>query len=144
FNDTYWKNPSGAARNTFDPSVPFGVPFAPTPFRAVFTVKIGNVEVTRDQQIEYRYVENLYFGDKRMELNVVPAFSVKVTPVLAIVPTASGAGAKPVTREVFVSVTNGTKGAAQASVALNVPAGWQVTPASAPVNFEKEDESLSE
>jgi hypothetical protein len=48
-----------------------------------------------------------------------------------------------VTREIFVSVTNSTEGAAQATVALNVPAGWQVAPASAPINFEKEDESLS-
>jgi hypothetical protein len=146
FTDTYWKNPSGPARNNFDPSVPFGLPFAPTPFRVVFTVKAGSVDVTREEPIEYRYVENLYFGDKRMELNVVPAFSVRVTPMLAIVPAAAAnaaAGTKPVTREIFVSVTNGTKGAAEATVALTVPAGWQVAPASAPINFEKEDESLS-
>lgn len=147
FTDTYWKNPSGPARNTFDPSVPFGVPFAPTPFRAVFTIKAGGVDVTRELPIEFRYVQDLYFGDKRMELNVVPTFSVKVTPALAIVPVAptgaAAATAKPVTREIFVSVTNGLKGPAQATVALNVPTGWRVTPASAPINFEKEDEALS-
>ena len=143
FTDTYWKNPSGPARYTFDSSVPFGVPFAPTPFHAMFKVKAGNVEITRDQRIEYRYVKDLYFGDKRMELNVVPAFSVQVTPNLAIVPAAAAPTSKPVDREVFVSVTNGTKGAAQATVALTVPTGWKVAPASAPLSFEKEDESLS-
>jgi LmbE family N-acetylglucosaminyl deacetylase len=143
FTDTYWKNPSGPARYTFDPGVPFGVPFAPTPFHAIFKVKAGSVEVMRDQRVEYRYVRDLYFGDKRMELNVVPAFSVQVTPTLAIVPAAATPAAKPVDREVFVSVTNGTKGAAQATVALGVPAGWKVAPASAPLSFEKEDESLS-
>ncbi len=143
FTDTYWKNPSGPARYTFDPGVPFGVPFAPTPFHAIFKVKAGSVEVMRDQRVEYRYVKDLYFGDKRMELNVVPAFSVQVTPTLAIVPAAATPAAKPVDREVFVSVTNGTKGAAQATVALGVPAGWKVAPASAPLSFEKEDESLS-
>jgi hypothetical protein len=143
FTDTYWKNPAGPARYTFDPSVPFGVPFAPTPFHAIFKVRIGNVEVSRDQRVEFRYVKDLYFGDKRMELNVVPAFSVQVTPALAIVPAAAAATAKPVDREVFVSVTNSTKGAAQASVSLTVPAGWKVTPASAPISFEKEDEALS-
>jgi hypothetical protein len=143
FTDTYWKNPSGPARYTFDPSVPFGVPFAPTPYHAIFKVKAGNVEIARDQRIEYRYVKDLYFGDKRMELNVVPAFSVQVTPNLAIVPVAAAPTSKPVDREVFVSVTNGTKGAAQATVALGVPTGWKVTPSSAPLSFEKEDESLS-
>jgi hypothetical protein len=143
FTDNYWKNPSGPARSNFDPSVPFGVPFAPTPFRAVFTVKVGSIDVTHALPIEYRYVENLYFGDKRMELNVVPAFSVRVTPALAIVPASSADNTKPVTREIFVSVTNGAKGAAKATVALNVPAGWQVSPTSASIDFEKEDESLS-
>lgn len=143
FTDTYWKNPSGPARYAFDPSVPFGVPFAPTPFRAIFKIKAGNVEVTKDQPVEYRYVKDLYFGDKRMELNVVPAFSVSVTPSLAIVPLAIGAAAKPVEREVFVSVTNSTKGAAQATVALTVPSGWKVVPASSPISFEKEDEAIS-
>ena len=143
FTDTYWKNPSGPARYTFDPSVPFGVPFAPTPFHVIFKIRAGSVEVTKDQRVEFRYVKDLYFGDKRMELNVVPAFSVKVDPVLAIVPAAATPTAKPVEREVFVSVTNSTKGAAEATVTLAVPAGWRVIPASAPINFEKEDESLS-
>ena len=83
FTDNYWKHPENPAAYDFDPSVPFGVPFAPSPFRVTFTVKAGSVEVTRDLPIEYRYVKDIYFGDKRMELNVVPAFSVTVTPELA-------------------------------------------------------------
>jgi hypothetical protein len=89
FTDQYWKNQPSQAINRFDPSVPFGVPFAPSPFRAVFLVKAGNVDLVLDRPIEYRYVKDLYFGDKRTELNVVPAFSVKVTPALAIVPAAA-------------------------------------------------------
>ncbi len=143
FTDTYWKNPSGPARYTFDPSVPFGVPFAPTPFRVVFKVKAGGVDITQEQVVEFRYVEDVYFGDKKMELNVVPAFSVKLTPALAIVPTAAGTASKPVEREIFVQVTNGTKGAAQATVALSAPAGWKVAPATAAISFEKEDEAMS-
>jgi len=146
FTDTYWKNPSGPADNTFDPGVPFGVPFAPTPFHVVFHVRAGSVEVTKDVPVEYRYVRDLYFGDKRMELNVVPAFSVTVTPTLAIFPAApasTAATARPVSREIFVSVTNSTKGAASATVTLELPAGWTATPASAAVSFDKEDESRS-
>src|SRR5262249_8667926 len=147
FTDTYWKNPSGPARYNFDPSVTFGVPFAPTPFHAVFKVKAGGVDVTRDQPIEFRYVKDLYFGDKRMELNVVSAFSVRVTPELAILPASAGGAAgptpKPVARDIFVAVTNGTQGAAETSVSLNVPVGWKVSPAKASLSFQNEDEALS-
>ena len=144
FHDDYWKNPSNPAINIFDPGVPFGVSFAPSPFRVTFHVKAGDVEVTKELPVEFRYVKDIYFGDKRMELNVVPAFSVRVTPELAVIPVAAaGAAAKPVEREIHVSVTNGTKAAAQASVALELPAGWKAAPASVPLSFAHEDESLS-
>jgi hypothetical protein len=144
FHDDYWKNPSNPAIDIFDPGVPFGVPFAPTPFRVTLHVKAGDVEVTKEVPVAFRYVKDIYFGDKRMELNVVPAFSVRVTPELAVIPVADGgAAAKPVEREIHVSVTNGTKGAAQASVALELPAGWKTAPASVPLGFAHEDESLS-
>ena len=75
--------------------MPFGVPFAPTPFRATFHVKAGSVDVTKELPIQFRYVKDLYYGDKRMELNVVPAFSVRVTPPLAVIPAAAAADAQP-------------------------------------------------
>jgi hypothetical protein len=143
FTETYWKHPEGPARNTFDSGVPFGVPFAPTPFRVTFHVRAGAVEITRNVPVVYRLVKDLYFGDKQMELNVVPAFSVRMTPELAVFPAQTGAAAKPVTREVFVAVTNSTKGAARATVALEVPTGWQATPASSVISFQNEDEALS-
>ena len=143
FHDDYWKHPSNPAIDIFDAGVPFGVPFAPTPFRVAFHVKAGDVEVTKEVPVSFRYVKDIYFGDKRMELNVVPAFSVRVTPELAVIPVADGGAAKPVEREIHVSVTNGTKGAAQASAALELPAGWKATPASVPLTFAHEDESLS-
>jgi hypothetical protein len=138
FHDDYWKHPSNPAINIFDPGVPFGVPFAPTPFRVTLHVKAGGVEITKELPVTFRYVKDLYFGDKRMELNVVPAFSVRVTPELAVIPAA-----QPVEREIHVSVTNGNKGAAQASVALELPAGWKATPASVPLSFGHEDQALS-
>jgi LmbE family N-acetylglucosaminyl deacetylase len=144
FTDDYWSKPSNPAINTFDADVPFGLPFRPTPFRVTFRVRTGSADVTRELPIQFRYVKDIYNGDKRMELNVVPAFSVKVTPALAVIPApASGAGARPAAREIHVTMTNGTKGAAKASVRLEVPAGWIVTPGAAPVAFAHEDESLS-
>ncbi len=141
FTDNYWKHTDNLAMQIFDPSVEFGVPFAPSPFRVTFHMKFGNAEVTKELPVEYRYVKDLYFGDKRMELNVVPDFSVKVDPGLAVIPAPNGA--KSVAREIHVTVTNGIKGTAQAAVALELPAGWKATPASVPLAFAHEDESLS-
>ena len=138
FHDTYWKHPEENAIQIFDPDVPFGVPFAPTPFRVIFHIKAGAVEVAREVPVQFRYIKDIYIGDKRMELNVVPAFSLRVTPGLVVIPAA-----QPEEREISVSVTSGAKGAAQASVALELPAGWSATPASIPLNFAHEDESLS-
>ncbi len=139
FSDNYWKHPENPAINVFAPGVEFGVPFQPTPFQVTFRVKAGEVEVTREVPVEFRYVRDIYNGDKRMELSVVPAFSVKMTPPLAVIPEA----AKSVEREIHVAVTNGTKGAAQATVALDLPAGWKATPANVTLGFAHEDESLS-
>jgi hypothetical protein len=144
FDDHYWKHPENQAIQIFDPKVPFGVPFAPTPFRVVFHLKAGGVDLTKELPVEYRYVKDIYFGDKRMELNVVPAFSVRLSPQLAVIPApAGGTAARPVEREVDVTVTSGAKGEAQATVTLDPPAGWKVSPASAQIAFTHEDESLS-
>ena len=144
FHDNYWKHPENLARDEFDAGVPFGTAFAPSPFRATYHVKAGSAEITREIPIQFRYVKDIYNGDKRMELNVVPAFSVKVSPGLAVIPVAkTAADAKATDREIHVTVTNGTKGPATVSVALQVPAGWRVTPASAPIDFGHEDEALS-
>jgi LmbE family N-acetylglucosaminyl deacetylase len=142
FTDNYWKHPENPAIQIFDPDVPFGLPFAPTPFRATFHLKFGDTEVTKEIPVEYRYVKDIYFGDKRMELNVVPAFSVRIDPGLAVIPAPVGASV-PAARDIHVTVTNGMKGAAQATIALDLPPGWKSVPASVPVNFAHEDEALS-
>ena len=139
FTDAYWKNPSSPAISIFQPGVPFGVPFAPTPFRATFHVKAGSADVTREVPITFRYV-NLQ-RDKRMEPNA-PAFSVKVTP-LEVIPAPAAGRAAPVQREINVVVTNGTKGAAEVNVRLETPINWSVTPPSVTIAFGHEDESLS-
>jgi hypothetical protein len=138
FHDTYWKHPEEQAIQIFDAGVPFGVPFAPTPFRVTFHIKSGDVEVIKEVPVQFRYIKDIYIGDKRMELNVVPAFSVRVMPGLVVIPAG-----KPDEREISVSVTSGAKGAAQATAMLELPAGWSATPASVPLNFSHEDESLS-
>jgi LmbE family N-acetylglucosaminyl deacetylase len=141
FTDNYWKHPDNLAEQIFDPSVGFGLPFAPSPFRVTFHVNYGGLDITKELPVEFRYIRDIYFGDKRMELSVVPSFSVRVDPTLAVIP--APAGSTETTREIHVTVTNGTKGAARTSVALDLPQGWKATPASVPVSFTHEDEALS-
>ncbi|HTI38828.1 MAG TPA: PIG-L family deacetylase [Vicinamibacterales bacterium] len=143
FHDNYWKHPGNPAREDFDPGVPFGIAFAPSPFHVTYRVKAGAVDITEDQPIQFRYVKDVYEGDKRMELTVVPAFSVRMTPGLAVIPAPRAGESQPLDREIHVTVTNGTKASARAIVTLNAPAGWKVTPANAQVDFEHEDEALS-
>jgi hypothetical protein len=79
-----------------------------------------------------------------MELNVVPAFAVTVSPQIVVVPRrrAAGTGAAPA-RELRVTVINGVPGPASATVRLKTPAGWRVSPEAAPISFTREDESTT-
>ena len=145
----YWTPRSDAARYDFDPDVPFGAPFRPTPFRAVFTLLIGGTRVSIERPVEYRY-SDLFAGEKRSQLEVVPAFNVRTTPDIAVVPLAPAATTARAsapnsgrTRAVDLSVGNNLSGAAAATASLKVPAGWNVSPASAPVKFERTDEEVT-
>ena len=134
--DVHWERLPGAARYRFDPDVPFGAPFRPTPFRASFDLDFGTAEVTVDRAVTFRYGSDPFAGEKRMELHVAPAFAVDVAPRIAIVPEGA---AGP--RDVRVTVRNGGVGPAGGVVSLEAPAGWRRTPERIPVAFTREDEA---
>jgi LmbE family N-acetylglucosaminyl deacetylase len=143
WRDEYWNRPEpGPALNLYEPDVPFGAPFRPTPFVATVRLELGGVGVVKTVPVQYRYEKDLFTGEKRMELNVVPAFSVRVTPATAVV-SAPAVSTRPVEREIHVTVTNGAKGPAEAVVALETPPGWRATPARASLAFHHEDEALT-
>jgi LmbE family N-acetylglucosaminyl deacetylase len=148
--DVYWERPETAGRATFHNDAPFGLPFRPTPFRARVEMDIGSTRVAQDLPVQFRYEGAGLRGEKRMELNVVPAFAVSVSPHIVVVPLRASSNGNaatqakaPVDRELRVTVVNGTKGAASATVRLKTPAGWRVTPASAQVTFVREDEAAT-
>lgn len=140
WTDEYWgrANPKDAL-DIFDPDVEFGAPFRPSPFRVTFRLEAAGVDVAKELPVQYRHVKDIFLGEKRFEPNVVPAFSVRMTPPIAVVPAA----ATPAPDEIHVSVTNGTKGAAKATLALEAPAGWTVAPPTAQLEFAAEDEALT-
>jgi LmbE family N-acetylglucosaminyl deacetylase len=136
----YWKPMTTAARYEFEPDAPFGLPFRPTPFRAVVTLTMNGTPVTFERPIEYRYAGSQLEGEKRMELAVVPRLAVRVMPSIAIVPAGRGA-TSAIEREVRINVANHGKEGATAQVALEVPSGWTVAPPGQAVTFTREDES---
>jgi len=128
-SEPYWHRAGEGGRYTFDTDAPFGLPFRPTPFYVQVTLALpGGEEVIHGTPVQYRYEGDIFSGEKRTNLLVVPAFSVKVSPEISFVPftsvrpaavTAAGRGrsaaaARPATpsepaavdREVRVTVVN--------------------------------------
>jgi LmbE family N-acetylglucosaminyl deacetylase len=140
----YWTPRSDSARYDFDPDVPFGLPFRPTPFVATFVFTIGGAKVSVRHPVEFRY-SDLYAGEKRMELQVVPPFNVRVSPEIAIVSSSApaAAGRPPAGRTIAVTVTSNVNGNVSASASLKAPDGWRVTPGTAPVTFARAEESAT-
>jgi hypothetical protein len=140
----YWSAREDAARYDFAPMrriVPVGLPFAPSPFQATFELVVDGHLIHVTRPVEYRY-SDLVAGEKRMEVHVVPAFGVEVTPAIVVVPR-SVAGRRADRRSIRVSVTNNLKGPAAGTVLLRAPAGWAVTPQDVPVTFTREDEVVT-
>lgn len=135
----HFKYSTTAAQFVLDPDVPAGLPFRPTPYVANVALTIGGANVTVPVPVMSRSEGNLYSGEKRAEMHVVPKFAVQVSPEIVVVPTAGAA----TTRDVRVTVLNHGKGAATAEVALQTPAGWKATPATQPVKFSREDEAVT-
>ncbi|MGH9219336.1 MAG: hypothetical protein ACRD1W_08535, partial [Vicinamibacterales bacterium] len=134
----HFKNGPVGARYVFDPDVPFGLPFRPTPFTATFRILIADTPLQMTVPIQARSEGDIFSGEKRSEIHVVPAFTVTTTPEIVVVSTAT-----PQTKDVRVTVTNHAREAANADVVLELPQGWRATPATQPVKFTREDESIT-
>jgi LmbE family N-acetylglucosaminyl deacetylase len=135
----HFRNGPAGARYVFDPDVPFGLPFRPTPFTAQFDVTINATPFSVTLPIKAR-AEDIFAGEKRAEIHVVPAFAVTATPEILVVSTQPGTAAG---KDVRVTVTNHSKGAAKADVTLQLPQGWRATPPTQTVTFAREDEAMT-
>ena len=169
--EPYWHRAGEAGRYTFDADAPFGLPYRPTPFGAETTMAVSagssTEDITVQMPVRYRY-EDIVSGEKRTELLVVPAYSVRVSPEFAIIPATSqnraagqaarGRGPVPAAtpapargrapaaapaqaREIRVTIVNDAKGPAENVVHLSLPQGWTALPAEQPVKFGREDEA---
>jgi len=151
--EPYWHRRGEDGRYTFDPDAPFGLPMRPTPFSVQITLTLPDGgELVQTLPVQHRYEGNMFSGEKRTELLVVPAFSVLVSPHVAVVPAASirssaraqaraPQGVPSPDRDVRVTVVNDTTGPAETTVRLDAPAGWTATPPTQTVAFDRADES---
>lgn len=146
----YWHRAGDAGRYTFDDDAPFGLPFRPTPFLARFSLEWSGVPVTVELPVVHRYEGNIFSGEKRMELHVVPAIALRVSPEIAIVPVGAGvqetsgvAAGERAGRAIAVTVTNNAPGPIEAAVGLRAPDSWRVEPASQAVRFSRADEAAT-
>jgi LmbE family N-acetylglucosaminyl deacetylase len=146
--EPYWHRAREAGRYTFDADAPFGLPYRPTEFYTNLSLTVGGSDVTEQLPIEYRYEGDIFGGEKRSELLVVPALSVRVSPDIAVFPltrpqtTSTGAeGDATASREIRATVVNNTAGASTSTLEVEVPRGWVATPAQQTITFTREDES---
>ena len=135
--DIHWRHEPDADRYIVDEDVPFGAPFRSTPFRVALEFDLGQgVSVAIDRPVAYRYSDDIFAGEKRTSLSVVPRFVVSMTPEIAIIPTD-----RDEDHEVRVSVINAGPDPSSGEVTLRLPAGWAATPETIPIQFSREDES---
>src|SRR5436309_3086485 len=72
-SEPYWHREGQAGRYTFDQDAPFGLPMRPTPFYVQVTLGMpGGEEVIQGMPVQYRYEGDIFGGEKRTELLVVP------------------------------------------------------------------------
>ena len=83
----HFRNGPVGARYVFDADVPFGLPFRPTPFTATFDLTIEGTPVTTTIPFQSRSEGDIFSGEKRSEIHVVPAFAVAATPEIVVVST---------------------------------------------------------
>jgi hypothetical protein len=140
----HFRYSTDAARFVLDPDVPAGLPFRPTPFTASYLLNVAGIDVTATVPVQFRSEGDIFSGEKRSELHVVPRFALSATPGIVLVKHGTPAAtAKPTPRDVRVTVTHHGQGNATATVQLDVPQGWKASPATAPVTFTREDESMT-
>ena len=133
----YWLRSSrtGDLFNWSEEAAP-GEPFGRVTPHVQVTTEISGVALVFEAPVEYRFADDIR-GEIRREVNVLPKLSVSLDQSLLIVST-RGAHSR---KQMSVSVTNNVNGPNKGKVRLNVPNGWQVTPAEADFAMERKGDS---
>jgi hypothetical protein len=134
----YWRREKDRDRHELLVPVDETRPWRPPALVARARCRIGGVETTLRAPVAFRYEGRFVGGERRHEVQVVPALSVRVSPEVTAVPLAPPR--RPL--EVHAFARSFAPGPAEAAVRLEAPAGWRVEPASAAVRFSYEGEEV--
>ena len=133
-----WRDVAGADRFAALSGELFGLPARPPQVVARVAFESGSVPVAIRVPVEYRYEGSWVGTAKQKEVSVLPLASVTVSPEIVVFPR----GQNP--RRLTVSVVYRGEEAAEFEVSLQVPQGWTVSPAGAPVSFSGPGETRVE
>ena len=137
----YWLEKPRSKNFTFDWTASDAVknaPFQNQLATANIVMELGGVEITVNQPVEYRYADSIR-GELRRDLNVVPLASVSLDNNLLIVPAGKGTQK----HKLVVSITNNSPKEIKGTTKINVPAGWTLSPASAPFDLARKGEKTA-
>jgi hypothetical protein len=81
----HFKYATDAARFVVDDDVAPGLPFRPTPFTATFVLNVAGVDVSTTVPVQFRSEADIFSGEKRSDVHVVPK-QVSLSPDIAVVP----------------------------------------------------------
>jgi hypothetical protein len=128
FSQPYWlREPGTVGTYKVTDQTLIGQPENPPPFPVSVTVEIGGEEITYALEPRFRKVDRVA-GEVSEPLVIAPPASVQLPrPVFVF----AGTGAKTINLRVIAASEK-----FHANLALEVPAGWKVEPASLPVNLE--------
>jgi hypothetical protein len=132
----YWRRAKDRDRNELLVAGDETLPWSPPALTARVRTRMAGVETVLRTPVAWRYEGPFVGGERRHEVQVVPALSVRASPEIAAIPLAEPR--RPV--EVRVFARHLAAGAAAAAVRLEAPPGWSVEPSSVPVRFSYEGE----
>lgn len=101
------------------------LPFAEPLLVASVTVEIGGIEISTDQEVEYRQLDRVR-GELRRRIDVVPTVSVKPETDLLVIPQSRAAA--PI--NTVLTIHNNSDEAISGTAQLSLPPDWQVEPSS--------------
>jgi hypothetical protein len=132
----YWRRARDRDRHEILRPADETLPWSPPVLVARAGPRIGGVPLTLRAPVAWRYEGPFVGGERRHEMQVVPALSVRVSPETTAVPLRSPR--RPI--EVRLFARNLAPGAGTAEARLEAPAGWSVDPSSTPVRLSYEGE----
>jgi LmbE family N-acetylglucosaminyl deacetylase len=132
----YWQRAAGRDRHALRVPADEARPWSPPALVGRARCRVAGAATTLRAPVAWRYEGPFVGGERRHEVQVVPALSVRVSPEIAAVPLSPPRA--PV--EVRVFARSFAPGPAEASARLEAPPGWSVEPRSVPLRFAHDGE----